>query len=460
MLLAPYGTDAPLYHYPIAMIGLITANVTVFIAMVVMWATGADLDWLLGLTINFDQINPLQWLTGSFMHLDLEHLISNMLFLFCFGLVVEGKLGTTRFLGLYLVSCLFVGAATQIPMYFIGVGEVEYALGASGAICTLMMIAFIWAPENEIRIFYWVLLFFGTFEVSITVICIFFIAKDALMLTLSGFEISGATAHLIGAALGVPMAIYFLRTGKIDCEGWDLISRNEWLKRYPLLYGENQRSRDEDDYNEVENPVGAALAMAGGDVSKSKVLGTIASKGKPKSGVTGEPSNAVPRGQVIRRKKKASAPSPAMVAKKCQSHPEFNRLSFVLRQSLDAGNLPAAQQAFLRLDALKLCPGIGENTLMRFAAGLAQDKQWVNSIRPLAITIEQRGALADDACLRLAQVQIRVLKRKDLAEITLKKIVVVEGVHVDESKRLRIQKRDEILNSIGIATSEISINAS
>lgn len=447
-MIFPYSTDAPLYHLPIVTGGIIAANTVIFFATTFQVMIGSmdpeQLDWLL---IQYNQINPLQWLTGSFMHAGLGHLVGNMVFLFCFGLVVEGKAGNLRFLAIYLAACALIGAAAQIPMFLIG-GE-GAALGASGAIMSLMVIALVWAPENEIKFFYWFFLFIiGTFDVRIIIVCQFFIGLDLLTLFFNGFSMSGSMGHMLGAVMGLPIAVYLLRTGQVDCEGWDLISRNDWLHQYPILWGKQQRKQVQDQEDEIENPVATALALAGGDVSKSRTLGIVSSVSKKKPAA--QKTRSAPMGmqkakqRKLRRKKVVEVP-PEVIAQKCQAHAEFNRLAFTFRQSIQSGNLSAAQQAFLRIDGLKIGLGLGEQALMQYASQLGKQKQWVNAIRPLAILVEKRGELADDACLRLAQIQLRVLNRSDHAIATLEKITVPEGVSINSEKREQLRKRDEML---------------
>lgn len=446
IVFGPYSTDAPLYHLPIVTGSIIAANVVLYFATTFQVAVGnmefEQIEWLM---IEFNQINPIQWLTGNFMHLSFGHLVSNMLFLFCFGLVVEGKAGNARFLAIYLSSCMLIGASSQIPMFLMG--SEDLAAGASGVISTLMVIALIWAPENEISFFYWFMIFFfGTTEFRIMTISLFFIGMDIIALVLNGFSMSGAMGHTLGALMGVPIALYYLRTDKIDCEGWDLISRNDWLQEYRILYSDKQRARDEEKSNQVENPVATALALTGGDVSKSKTIGLASSPEKPEKK---RASKALSLGKVLgqgKRSRKAKKVSPDEVSQQCQTHSEFNRLSYVLRQSLQSSNLPAAQSAFLRIDSLKIGPGLGESTLMQYATELVRQKQWVNAIRPLAILIDKQGALADDASLRLAQIQLRVLHRQDQAITTLQKIKAPEGDCIDAAKRERLRKRDEMLS--------------
>lgn len=449
ILIAPYSTDAPLYHYPIATGAIIVANVVIYFCSFFLVQIGVlDLSQIEWLMIQFNQINPLQWLTGSFMHFGFSHLLGNMLFLFCFGIVVEGKVGSIRFLAIYLGSCMLIGAVAQIPMFFLGSDEL--AAGASGAISTLMVIALFWAPENEISVFYWFLIvFFGTTEVQIMTVCVFFVAMDLLTLVFSGFSMSGAMAHTIGALMGVPIAVYYLRTDKVDCEGWDVVSRNEWLQQYPILYGEKQRARDKKKNEDIENPIETALAISGGDVSKSRTIGLTSSSSTTRAAKKPKTVPQATKKVARKRKRKSGELSSEQIAEKCQAHPEFNRLAFVLRQSLESHNLPMAQQTFIRIDSLKLGPGLGEVVLMDYAMTLGKQKQWVDAIRPLAILIEKSGELADDACLRLAQIQLRVLKRNDHAIATLKKITAPADEPIDAAKQERLRKRDEMLASVG-----------
>src|ERR671939_634338 len=98
MIIFPYNTDAPIYHYPFATVGLIIANTLIFVACIF---APADVDVEMFI-LQFGHWNPVQWLTSNFMHAHIVHLLGNMIFLWAFGLVIEGKLGWWRFLVVYL----------------------------------------------------------------------------------------------------------------------------------------------------------------------------------------------------------------------------------------------------------------------------------------------------------------------------------------------------------------------
>ena len=93
MFLIPYGTNAPIYHWPIATVGLIVINVVVFALSIASPESVEPFILAFG-----DGFHPVQWITSNFLHADIFHLIGNMLFLWAFGIIVEGKLGVAKML--------------------------------------------------------------------------------------------------------------------------------------------------------------------------------------------------------------------------------------------------------------------------------------------------------------------------------------------------------------------------
>jgi len=127
----PYGTDAPIYHWPKATVGLIVANVLIFFGTV-----GLPKEDKQALMLSEGHgLHPLEWCTAFFMHADAGHLIGNMIFLWAFGIVVEGKLGALKYLAVYLGMGVIHSATMQI----VSLGaEGGYILGASAAIYGLL----------------------------------------------------------------------------------------------------------------------------------------------------------------------------------------------------------------------------------------------------------------------------------------------------------------------------------
>ncbi len=122
----PYGTDAPIYYPPISTIGLILINVLAFGGMLSVDDGEQLLPYLLSYS---DGLHPLQWFTSPFMHAGFWHLIGNMMFLWPFGLVIEGKLGWWRFLIVYMGIAVGVCVAEQVISNF--TAEEGASLGAS-----------------------------------------------------------------------------------------------------------------------------------------------------------------------------------------------------------------------------------------------------------------------------------------------------------------------------------------
>ena len=60
------------------------------------------------------RFHPVQWVTHNFLHLGFLHLAGNMLFLWSFGIVVEGKLGAVKYLVAYLAMGTLHGAMMQL----------------------------------------------------------------------------------------------------------------------------------------------------------------------------------------------------------------------------------------------------------------------------------------------------------------------------------------------------------
>jgi len=218
-LYIPYGTDAPIYHRPIVTMVMIAINVLVFVLFSpeqirpYMLVTGAGL-------------HPVQWLTTNFLHADIFHLIFNMLFLWVFALVVEGKLGTLKTLAVYLGIGILYGATVQIMM--LGNERPIYCLGASAVINGLAVMCLIWAPSNRIHAYliYWFICFVGIkgLETKISILVGIFLALDIARLCLSGGRLSTPLLHLMGAFFGLIVGLAMLKTNLVDCEHWDIFS--------------------------------------------------------------------------------------------------------------------------------------------------------------------------------------------------------------------------------------------
>jgi membrane associated rhomboid family serine protease len=214
----PIGTDAPIYYRPYVTIGLIAAN---FAAFVHTAGGEAAEGWILTFG---NGLHPSEWLKSAFLHFGFGHLVGNMIFLYTFGLIIEGKLGPLRFLGLYLALCLLGGLVGQVLMLHY-TGLAPGAGGASGVIFALMAIAWLWAPRNSVEVlFLFFIIYINTFEVSLQTVALFYIGTNLMSAWLIGFEISTPVLHLLGAGVGFGAGVLMLKKNWVDCEGWDLLS--------------------------------------------------------------------------------------------------------------------------------------------------------------------------------------------------------------------------------------------
>jgi membrane associated rhomboid family serine protease len=226
-VLIPYNTDAPIYHFPWATIGLIVANSLLY--LVSATAEPAEVEpWIL---IFGDGLHPLQWVSNNFLHAGFLHLLGNMIYLWTFGLIIEGKLGWWRFLGLYLLICTLYGAILQVVM----LGSEGGALGASGAIYGLIATALVWAPRNEISC--WLIIGLRPMELELSVIFLatLYIIWEFVSAGIGGFAMSSEVLHLTGAGIGAAFGVALLKLQWVDCEGWDV---------FTVLAGRERTSRE------------------------------------------------------------------------------------------------------------------------------------------------------------------------------------------------------------------------
>ena len=246
-MIIPWGTDAPIYHRPIATIGLIVVNV----ARRSCCVPGAEYEeWTLVLG---DGMHPLQWVTNIFLHSGFFHLAGNMIFLWTFGLVVEGKLGWWAFLLVYLG----LGVCESAGMQFLVHSEHPvHMLGSSAIIFGLLAMCLVWAPMNEVVCIVWLRFTPSVFDLSI----LWFAAATSRW-TCSQVELDGRrdgerarTARRARSSRSCSttpsarswasfVAVALLKLGWVDCENWDLFAVLEGRKGQSKAAAEEAKSR-------------------------------------------------------------------------------------------------------------------------------------------------------------------------------------------------------------------------
>lgn len=285
MLIIPMGTDAPIYHWPRATVALIVLNVACFfavpprIAEVSFDEDGTEVvspetpfqRYALSLG---DGLHPVQWVTHNFLHLGIGHLVGNMIFLWAFGIVVEGKLGMFRYLALYLAIGTLHGALTQTLFLRSGLDGVP-AAGASAVIFGLLAICMVWAPRNEVQCT-WIAwfgfrVFVHQFDLRYTWVAALYLGEQVLGLVLGGLTgqaVVSELGHLSGAFWGLAVGLAMLKLGWVDCEGWDVLSL--WKKDRKLAKDWKRREARLDRQKKTERAP-RRRADAGGEPAEPSV---------------------------------------------------------------------------------------------------------------------------------------------------------------------------------------------
>ncbi|MFK8114481.1 MAG: rhomboid family intramembrane serine protease [Rubripirellula sp.] len=407
-MLIPYGTDAPTYHIPFATVAIIVINTVMFLA------TGMgeyhNYRWLI---LEFDRINPLQWVTAAFMHASWMHLISNMIFLWCFGLVVEGKIGWKKFSWLYVGLALADGAIGQIPMFLLSAEN--GALGASGVIFALIAVALVWAPQNDMHcVFVWSFLFVRTVDIPIYALGLFYFAVECLGLAFNGFHMSSAMLHLLGMSIGFPFAIYMLRKGLVDCEGWDLLSRTQ-----PITDG--QRSF---------NPLFLIGSMFGGTPARDRALFATSMGGdsgrdalkqiRANPAAFNPTPNQVQQPSPLPIATTTAAPAPLDGSLEPTSTPPSKEaLIRAMKRAIQKKEIETAGQLYGEIKELFGTVVLGDSLIANYANLLSIQSRHSDSLEPLLTLISRRSKYNNQACIRVATIQIRLQNSPETAVWTL-----------------------------------------
>ncbi len=91
-------------------------------------------------------------ISSAFAHADLAHLLFNMVTFYFFGAtLLEGRIGTPKFVVLYAAGLLL----SELGTYFKHRNDPQYAtLGASGAISAVLFAAIVYFPTLRISMFF------------------------------------------------------------------------------------------------------------------------------------------------------------------------------------------------------------------------------------------------------------------------------------------------------------------
>lgn len=212
----PIKDDNPTHQVPLITIGLIMANILVFLHQlslgrgeeVFIYRFGA-IPYEITRLQNFPaSIGSL--FTSMFLHGGPFHLLGNMLYLWIFGDNVEYIMGHLRFLGFYLLC----GLAAALSHILAEPNSILPMVGASGAISGVLGAYFLRFPRAKVLVL--VPLFFWFIRI-IRIPAFFVLGFWFLMQVMSGFMSLGISvtggvawfAHIGGFLAGMILVRYF-----------------------------------------------------------------------------------------------------------------------------------------------------------------------------------------------------------------------------------------------------------
>ena len=138
--------------------------------------------------------------TSGFVHGDLMHLLFNMYTLYAFGPIVETILGTWPFVVLYFGSELAANALTLVLKRW----QRGYAsLGASGAICGVLLSFCVFEPFARIGII------FLPIQIPAFIFAICYIGYSTFQVRSDVRDGTAHEAHLGGALAGIAFTLLF-----------------------------------------------------------------------------------------------------------------------------------------------------------------------------------------------------------------------------------------------------------
>ena len=148
----------------------------------------------------------LTLITYQFMHGDIFHLLSNMLFLWVFGDNVEDAMGHLKFLAFYLLS----GVAGGLAHALIQPGSATPLIGASGAVAGVIAAYLMLHPRVRV----WVLAFrFIPLRIPAAWVLGVWVITQFIMLLLPDIGPVAWWAHIGGMVAGAILVLFLRRPG-------------------------------------------------------------------------------------------------------------------------------------------------------------------------------------------------------------------------------------------------------
>ncbi len=326
-------------------------------------------------------LRPWQWISSLFLHAGFVQLLLNLLSLWAFGLVVEGKVGAWPLLAIYLGIGSSQAALEQTLTLW---ATPSVSMGANAALLGLLGVAVVWAPRNEFSVVWGFGVRGGSIEIPVLMFGFIQLAVELIGVASGGFGITASLMHLVGLAMGFAVGAVCLRRGWVDCEGWDLF--NVWHGR------ETGVARDEQLEAEARALVRASVPDRAG-----KLGGPVA--GPPRKGTRRSWSNRTAR---------EVTPPPLPVGQQ--------RLQ-VVERAIAEGNLAVALKLYAKLQVSQPEEQLSQAALFELIKLLLKAKDYQRAIpllrQHIALFSEQRLGLQ----LNLAQLLLYLQQPRKSLEV-------------------------------------------
>jgi membrane associated rhomboid family serine protease len=255
-MIIPWGSDAPLYHRPIATGALIVLYVLLYLFI------PSDAYEYYALALG-GGLHPLQWFTNIFLNPGIFALIGNVIFLWTFGFVVEGKLGWWAFILVYVGLGVAESAVLQL---LVQSDKPLHILGPSSVIFGLLAMCLVWAPRNEVLCILWLRTTPMDIEIPILGFGVLYIGLNVLYAALSGVVMANITSYssaaiialishdLGGVILGFLVAAALVKSRWVDCENWDLFAVLQGRHGQSKLSAGKGRFKARRDFSKLTGP--------------------------------------------------------------------------------------------------------------------------------------------------------------------------------------------------------------
>ncbi len=221
----PLRDTIPSERFPVVTVGLIGANVLVFLAEINLGLGSRAADHFFhawgAVPVRFTHaripVNYLTLLSSMFLHGGWMHIIGNMWSLWIFGDNVEDRMGRLGFLCFYLLSGLAAGGGHILT----NPNSLVPTVGASGAIAGVMGAYLLLFPHARVVTLVPIVIFFQVFELPAVVFLGFWFLMQLYSGTLSLASSANAGgiawwAHIGGFVVGFLWALPLRRRSPVS----------------------------------------------------------------------------------------------------------------------------------------------------------------------------------------------------------------------------------------------------